>query len=351
MKPSINTATTLSIQKKEAEPYEKIEDWFQSQKDISDSEDLYSSIHSYKRSDTSHYERIEFDQLARACQKLSNTQSLQTNPQTEYITILADTEGDNYTSGITRCHSDTHISSHYTGENNYTATSDVSIESDCLQPIANGQFFHSSLPHIPGYQDDSIPPVDVSPSQEPSSLHTPFVPMYEELHPEKWQTDVTSVDNESINDINHRDDQFIPIWEKVDTSPVVRLSTTYDTMLQCKPCLSRSCSSIPDTISDKPKQTQPKSSLDIPSCSDDNQLRVRSHSIDTLAELNQEVYSFVANSLHPERKENRQPSLNEIFGRYCQNEKLVSLDSKMLSSECISPQSSSDNGTASLTQQ
>ena len=348
--PSINTTTTLSIQKKEAEPYEKMEDWLQSQKDISDSEDqenLYSSISSYK---SSHYEKIEFDELAKARQKLSDTQS-HANPQTEYITILADTEGDNYTSGITRCHSDTHISSHYTGENNYTATSDVSIECDSLQPTANRKSFHSSLPHIPGYQDDNLPPVAVSPSQEPSSLHTPFVPIYEELHTEKWQTDVTSADNESINDTNHKDDQFIPIREKVDTSPVVRLSTTNDTTLQSKPCLSHSCSSIPGTISDKPKQIQPMSSLDIPSCSDVSQLKVRSHSLDTLAVLNQEVYSFVATSLHPERKENRQPSLNEIFERYCQNEKAVSLDSVMLSSECISPQSSSNSDTASLTQQ
>jgi len=299
MKPTIaTTSSTSSIQKKISQPYESVEDWFQSQKDIPDSEDqenLYSYIGSYKRSDTI-YEKIEFNELAMAHQKLSNIQSLQTNPQAEYITILADTEENDYTLGMTRRHSDTQL--HCAGENNYTLLSDIFIESDSLQSKVNKHSYYNSLPHIPGFQDGALPPVDVSPSQEPSSSNIFFVPMHEELHTEERQTDATSADNINIHDTDHKDYQFV-------VYPVVSLGTTNDAPLQCKPCLSHSCSNIPSTISDRPKQIQVTTSLDIPSCND-SQLRVRSHSMDTLAVLNQEVCS---NSLHPERKENNQPYL------------------------------------------
>jgi len=292
MKPTIATTTsTSSIQKKISQPYESVEDWFQFQNDIPDSEDqenLYSYIGSYKRRDTI-YEKIEFNETAMAHHKLSNIQSLQTNPQAEYITILAGTEENDY---MTRSHSDTQL--HCAGENNYTLLSDVFIESNSLQSKVNGNFYYNSLPHIPGFQDGNLPPADVSPSQEPSSPNIFVVPMHEELHTEEQQTDATSVVNLNIHDTDHEDYQFV-----VYTSPAVSLGTTNDAPLQCKPCLSRSCSNIPSTISDRPKQIQVTTSLDIPSCNDDSQLRVRSHSMDTLAVLNQEVYS---NSPHPDRK-------------------------------------------------
>ena len=109
MKPTINTATTQTIEKKVAEPYESVENWFPSQKDVPDSEDQensYASIGSYKRKGPNHYEKIDFER------QLSKTQSLQTqtsNPQSEYSTILADTERANYTSGMTRSHSDSYF--------------------------------------------------------------------------------------------------------------------------------------------------------------------------------------------------------------------------------------------------
>jgi len=351
MKPIINTTTTSSIQKKISQPYESVEDWLQYIPDSADKDNL-RSIESNRKRDANHYEKIEFDEFAmpaKPCKKLSNSQSLQTSPQKEYITILADTKGDDYTLGMTRSHSDTHL--HNTGETNYTPAPDVSNECDSFHPLVNRHSYHNSLPNIPGYKDDNLPPVDVSLPHKPFSLTTIVAPMYEE---ERSQIDATSVGNVNIHDTNHEDYHFVAR----DKSPAVPLSTTNDTQLRFKRCLLRSCTNIASTISDRPKQIHSTSSLDIPICSDDSPLRVKSHStgqVNALAALNQEVYSFIANSLHPEKKANSQPSLSEIFGKYCQNEN-VNNNNAMLSSECSSQCSSvellSDNsGTASPTQQ
>ncbi|XP_065887392.1 uncharacterized protein [Dysidea avara] len=342
MKPTINTVTTQTIQKKAAESYESKRDWFQSQKDMPDSKDqenLYESLGSYKRKDSSHYEETEFEQ------KLSFTQSFQIqtrNPQSDYITILADTQRADYTSGMTRSHSDSHL--HYTGENDYIQMSGVS---NSLQLPVSGHSHHASLPNIPENQTDSLPPVDASSPGGSSSPNT-LAPTYQKIYSEELQTD-----EERVIDSNYEHNQFV---KQVDTSSAVNLCVTDKTALQHKLQLSRSCEDISGITSNGLKKQAPStSSLGIPS---DSHLSMKSHSVgqvNMLAALNKEVYSFITNSLHPERKEKSQPSLSEIFGKYCQNKdtmpdvtlkgdnrrhslsgKAAFLDDKVLSSECSS---------------
>ena len=354
MKPTINTATTQTIERKAAEPYESVEDWFPSQKDIPDSEgqeNSYASIGSYKRKGPNHYEKIDFERQL----SIAKTQSLQTqtsNPQSEYITILADTERADYTSRMTRSHSDSHL--RYTSENDYAyaQASEVSIECNSLQLPVNRYSHHASLPHLPEHKVYSLPPVDTSSPQEPSSPNT-LTPAYEELHSEEPQTNTTSEDR--VND--NYNYQFVKIKRQVDSSPAVSLCATDNTSFQHKPQLSHLCEDLPDSVSNRLKQVQ-SLSLDVPSSNNDSQLTMKSHSVsqvNMLTALNKEVYSFIVNSLYPERKKKNQPSLSEIFKRYCQNEhtmpagvplkgdkkrqlslvKAASLDSKM-SSECSS---------------
>ena len=318
MKPTINTTTTLSIQKKISQPYESVEDWLQYIPDSADKDNL-RSIESYRKRDANHYEKIEFDELATPAKPHKKLSNSQTSPQTEYITILA----------------------------NHAPTPDVSSECDSFHSLVNRHYYHNSLPNIPGYKDDNRPLVDVSPPHKPFSLTTIVAPMYEE---ERLQIDATSVDNVNVHDTNHEDYHFVAR----DKSPAVPSSATNDTQLQFKRCLLCSCTNITSTISDRPKQIQAMSSLDIPICRDNSPLRVKCHStsqVNAIAALNQEVYSFIANSLRPERKANSQPSLSEIFGRYCHNENVMSLNNNntMLSSECSSRCSSvellSDNSS------
>ena len=354
MKPTINAAAAQTIQKKATEPYESVEDWFPSQKDIPDSEDqenLHASIGSYKRKDSSHYEKTEIER------KLSKTHSLQTqtsNAQSVYITILADTERTDYTSGMTWSHFDSYL--HYTSENDCTQVSEVS-GCNSLQLPASRYSHHASFPHLPEHKVDSLPPVDTSSPQEPSSPNT-LSSDYEELVSEELQTVTTSEDR--VRDSNCKDYQFVRIKKHVDSSPAISLCVTGNASLQHKPQLSRSCEHFSGSISNRLKQVHQSLSLDVPSSTNDSQLSMKSHSVDqvnALAALNKEVYSFIANSLYPERKVKNlsQPSLSEIFKRYCQNEhtmpageplkrdnkrkllfgKDASLDSKM-SSECSS---------------
>ncbi|XP_065887428.1 uncharacterized protein [Dysidea avara] len=376
MKPTINAAATQTIQKKVTEPYKSVEDWFPSQKYMPDSEDqenLHVSIGSYKRKDSSHYDKIEFER------KQSKTHSLQiqtSNPQSDYVTILADTERADYTSGMTQSHPDSYL--HYTNESDCTQVQEVSIGYNSLQlPAAASRYsHHASFPRSPEHKVDSLPPVDTSSPREPSSPNT-LSPDYEELVSEELQTDTSSEDR--VRDSNYKDYQFVRIKKHVDSSPVVSLCVTGNASLQHKPQLSRSCEDFSGGISNRLKLVHQSLSLDVPSSNDDSQLSMKSHSVDqvnTLAALNEEVYSFIANSLYPERKVKSlsQPSLSEIFKRYCQNEhtmpvgvplkrdnkrkllfgKDASLDSKM-SSECSSLCSSvellSDNsGTTFPTQ-
>ena len=356
MKTTINRATT------QTGPYESIDDfWFQSPKDMPDSEDqenLNARIRSNKRNDSGHYEKIEFIE-----QKLSFTQRLQMQTTNPYITILPNTERDDYTSGMTRSNSDSHL--HYTSENDYIQIPGVS---NSLHLPVSGHSYHASLPNKPENQVDSLSLVDTSSSQKPPSPLT-HAPTYEEMYSEELQTD-----KERVKDSDYEQYQF---EKQVDTSPAVSLHGTDNAALQQKLQLSCSCGDISGTISNGLKQVRPTSSLDIPSCNDDSHLSVKSHSVsqvNMLAALNKDVYSFIANSLHPERKEKSQPSLSEIFERYSQNEhtmpagvplkrdnkrhllfgKAASLDSTMLSSHslCSSAELLSNNsGTVSLIQQ
>ena len=252
-------------------------------------------------------------------QNPSSPNTLASTNEELYIEILADAERADCTSEMIRSQSNPHLP--YSSKNNYTLASEDSLECNSPQIPIRKHSQHDPLPplpHLPEHHVNSIPTNDTSPPQNPSSPNT-----------------LASTDEEAVS-----------------------LCTT-DISSQYKPRLSHSSKDIPDTTSNStvtPKQVQTTSSL---GCGTISQLRLKSHSsgqVNTLSALNKEVYHFISNSLHPERKENSQPSLNEIFGRYCQNEKAVSLNYNKLPSECSSLCSSveplSDNsGTASPVEQ
>jgi len=335
VKPTINTATSQTIQKKVEKPYENMVDWFRSQKDMPDSEDqenLYESI----KSIVNDYEYIKFNESANRHQKEFETQTLQTHtsePQAEYLTILTDAES----------HSDSH--SQHTSENSYTEISEASNDCNSHQlPVHK----HSQHTHITENQADSLPPIDAFSSQDTSSPNT-FASTDEELYIEPLQAD--TILKSKPRNFNYK------IKKRVHRSPAASISTP-DMSSQDQSQLSHSYEDTSDIINSsamRPKQIlgQTTSSLDIPNYSADSMSRVKSHSagqLNSLSALDKEVYHFISNSLRPKRKENSQPSLNEIFGRYRQNEKASSLLSSEYSSLCSSVEFFSDNsGTASPT--
>jgi len=455
VKPTINTATSHPTQKKVSEPYESMEDWFRSQKDMPDSaedqENLYASIRSLfgKRDSTSPYEDIE--ELANPQSKAKTLQTHTSDSHMEYITILADTERADCTSEMTRSQSDPH--SLYSSKNNYTLVSEDSLESNSPPIPVRKHSQHGPLPPLPNlskHHVNSIPTVDTSPPQDLSSPNT-LASTDEELYievladaeradcasemtrsqshphlrysskrkfaqlsedslecnslqtpvckhsqhgplpplpnlPKHHVNSIPTVDTSPPQDLSSPitlastdEELYIEIDatfedkvrnsghkeyrrnKQTHRSPAVSLDTT-DISSQYKPRLSHSSEDIPDTTSSstvRPKQIQTTSSLGISRCGTNSQLRLKSHSsgqVNMLSTLDKEVYHFISNSLHPERKGNSQSSLNEIFGRYCQNEKAVSLDNNKLPSECSSLCSSveplSDNsGTASPVEQ
>jgi len=341
VKPTITTATSQTIQKKAEEPYENMGDWFRSQKDMPDSEDqenLYASINSSKMI-ANDYEDIE---SATRHRNEFKTQTLQTHiytsePHAEYLTILTDAERADCTSGMTRSHSDSHLQ--YSSENSYTEMSEAPIDCNSHQLTVHK---HA---HTLEHQVDTI---DTFSSQD-TSLPNTFASTDEDLYTEPLQAD-TILKNKPRNS-NHK------IKKRVCRPPAASVSIpVISSQNQSK--LSHSYEDISDIINGSavgPKQIlgQTTSSLDIPSYSANSMPRVKSHSsgqLNSLSALDKEVYHFISNSLHPKRRENSQPSLNEIFERYCQNEKASSLLSSECSSLCSSVECFSDNsGTASPT--